>query len=280
MLEVRAGERLDERQALEGLLVASANNIAPILAKWDARSTTAFIAQMNTTAASLGLKHTHFVEPSGLAAGNVGTSIDMMRLCAAALANPTIAAIVRLGEIKLPVAGTVINYDYEIGHHGIIGIKTGSSTAVAGNFVFAARRTLDGRTPTVVGAVLNQEGTSTLETALSAGERLAAAAFTAIRPLTILSSGRTAVRIQAGWASKPILGRTTAPLHYLGLPGTPAKLKTRLAPAFAHNPPHQIRRGERLGSLTATIGAHTYTVPIIATTSLPSPTIRYRLTRL
>src|SRR5215472_2500089 len=46
---VTAGEQLTERQALEALLLPSADNMAWILARWDAGSQAAFTAQMNTT---------------------------------------------------------------------------------------------------------------------------------------------------------------------------------------------------------------------------------------
>jgi len=279
VVAVKAGERLSERAALQGLLVGSANNFAPILARWDAGSSAAFVARMNRKAAALGLDHTHFVDPSGLAPGNTGTAEDMTRLGTDALANPTIAQIVRLAEVTLPVAGVVFNYDYAVGHHGIIGIKTGSSSAAGGNFVFAARRTLDGRSVTVVGAILKQQGTSQLESALTGGERLATAALATIRPFQILRPGTPALRLHASWTAKPLLGRTTTGLRVLAVPGSEATLHTTLAPTLAHHKAHAIQRGERLGTVTITTSNHTYTIPIVASASLPGPTLHYRLTR-
>src|SRR5580704_6507737 len=55
VLAVRAGERLSERQALQALLLPSANNIAALLAVHDAGSTSAFLARMNATARVLGM---------------------------------------------------------------------------------------------------------------------------------------------------------------------------------------------------------------------------------
>jgi len=280
VLKVSAGEQLSERQALEGLLVPSANNLALVLARWDAGSTGAFVARMNAMARSLGLRHTHFVEPSGLAPDDAGTAIDMTRLGADALANPTIASIVDLGEVTLPVAGTVINYDYAVGHHAIIGIKTGSSSAAGGNFVFAARQNISGRTLTVVGAVLKQEGVSDLDTALAMGERVAAAALHSVRPLTVLPSGTTAVRVRAPWSSVLIVGRTTRAVDIFGTPGRAASLRTVLGPAITHGDPRRIRRGERLATVTITLGGHRYAVPVTASGNLPGPTLHYRLTRL
>jgi D-alanyl-D-alanine carboxypeptidase (penicillin-binding protein 5/6) len=50
VVAVRAGERLTERRALEGLLLPSGNNIATLLARWDAGSERGFVAKMNARA--------------------------------------------------------------------------------------------------------------------------------------------------------------------------------------------------------------------------------------
>ena len=53
VVPIAAGEQLTERQALQALLLPSANNIAAVLARWDAGSTDGFVARMNATARSL-----------------------------------------------------------------------------------------------------------------------------------------------------------------------------------------------------------------------------------
>jgi len=58
VVPVRAGERLTERQALEGLLLPSGNNLATLLARWDAGSQRAFVARMNAEARALGMSAT------------------------------------------------------------------------------------------------------------------------------------------------------------------------------------------------------------------------------
>src|ERR687888_180259 len=53
VVSIVAGEQLTERQALQGLLVPSANKIAAVLARWDAGSAGRFVDRMNGTARSL-----------------------------------------------------------------------------------------------------------------------------------------------------------------------------------------------------------------------------------
>src|SRR5438552_7392950 len=64
VVSIAAGEQLTERQALQALLLPSANNIAAVLARWDAGSADRFVGQMNATGRSLGMTHTRYTAPS------------------------------------------------------------------------------------------------------------------------------------------------------------------------------------------------------------------------
>src|SRR5215831_15686379 len=54
VVRVVAGEKLTERQALEAMLIPSGNNIAALLARWDAGPDRAFVAKMNRRRARSG----------------------------------------------------------------------------------------------------------------------------------------------------------------------------------------------------------------------------------
>ena len=73
---VNAGEQLTEQQLLSGMLVHSADNYADLLARWDAGTTTAFVAKMNAAAADLGMAHSHFDDASGI---ERGIGVDRVR---------------------------------------------------------------------------------------------------------------------------------------------------------------------------------------------------------
>ena len=70
---VAAGETLTELDALEGLLIGSGNDMATLLADWDAGSTSAFVTKMDLAALSLGLRHTRITDPSGPDPGTMST---------------------------------------------------------------------------------------------------------------------------------------------------------------------------------------------------------------
>ncbi len=160
VVSVAAGEQLTERQALQALLLPSANNIAAVLARWDAGSADRFVARMNATARSLGMTHTRYTDPSGYDDATVSTAADQVRIVDRAMRLPVFASIVATPSATLPVAGTVHNTNTLLGHDGFVGVKTGSTAAAGGCFAFRAIRWIDGKRTTITGVVLGQPGTT------------------------------------------------------------------------------------------------------------------------
>lgn len=181
VVPVEAGEVLGERQALEALLLPSANNIAALLAVQVAGSEEAFVAEMNESAAELGMTDTHYTDPSGMEETTVSTAADQLRLARAAMADPAFAEIVAMASTVLPVAGEVANFNELVGHGGFVGIKTGSHAAAGGCLLFARRVQINGRAVTVLGAVLGQRDGDLLPAALASAQALANSAVKAAR---------------------------------------------------------------------------------------------------
>lgn len=169
---VVAGEQLSERDLLLGLMLPSANNFADTLGRWVSGSVDAFVAQLNRTAALLGMQHSHFADASGFSPQTVSTASDLVRLGRAVLGVPALAAIVQTQHAQLPDGTKLDNLDSLLGtEDGWLGIKTGETPEAGGCLLFAARRAIGGVSPvTLVGAVLGQ---ADLAAALSAA-RLAA----------------------------------------------------------------------------------------------------------
>jgi serine-type D-Ala-D-Ala carboxypeptidase (penicillin-binding protein 5/6) len=274
VVRVTVGETLTEVEALEGLLIPSGNDIAVMLADWDAGSTTAFVAKMNAAAQSLGLDATHFDDVSGLDPGSVSTPADLIRLGEAAMAIPAFARVASMGEATLPVAGRVINFDYALGHDGIVGIKTGSDSAAGGCFLFEARRSVDGTMVSFVGAVLGQGTSSPITAALDAAENLAQAAFAAVTPNPVVPAGLLAGRIVAPWGAS-VEVRAAQPPTILGWPGLSVP-----AHAVVGTLPPVIARGSRIGVLDVDLDGRKVGVVLRASNPLPGPSLFWRLTRL
>jgi serine-type D-Ala-D-Ala carboxypeptidase (penicillin-binding protein 5/6) len=168
VVSVSAGEALTERQALQALLLPSANNIAAVLARWDAGSTDRFVARMNATARSLGMTHTRYTDPSGYDDATVSTAADQLRLVDRAMRLAVFASIVATPSATLPVAGTVHNTNRLLGYDGFVGVKTGSTAAAGGCFAFRAIRWIDGKRTTITGVVLGQPGHDQITAGLAA----------------------------------------------------------------------------------------------------------------
>jgi D-alanyl-D-alanine carboxypeptidase (penicillin-binding protein 5/6) len=168
IVSVAAGEQLTELQALQALLLPSANNIAAVLARWDAGSTERFVARMNATARSLGMTRTRYTDPSGYDDATVSTAADQVRIVDRAMRVPVFASIVATPSATLPVAGTVRNTDTLLGLDGFVGVKTGSDDAAGGCFAFRAVRWVGARRTTITGVVLGQPGRDRIAAGLAA----------------------------------------------------------------------------------------------------------------
>jgi serine-type D-Ala-D-Ala carboxypeptidase (penicillin-binding protein 5/6) len=172
IVPIAAGEQLTERQALQALLLPSANNIAAVLARWDAGSWDEFVARMTATARSLGMTHTRYTDPSGYEDSTVSTAVDQLRIVEQAMRLPVFASIVARRSATLPVAGTVHNTDTLLGYKGFIGVKTGSDDAAGGCFAFRAIRWIDGKRTTITGVVLGQPGDDQIAAGLAAADAM------------------------------------------------------------------------------------------------------------
>jgi D-alanyl-D-alanine carboxypeptidase (penicillin-binding protein 5/6) len=172
VVPIAPGEQLTELQALEALLLPSANNIAAALARWDAGSVDRFAARMNATARSLGMTHTRYTDPSGYDDATVSTAADQVRIVDRAMRLPVFASIVATPSATLPVAGTVHNTNALLGRNGFVGVKTGSDAAAGGCFAFRAVRWIDGKRTTITGVVLGQPGNDRIAAGLAAAEAM------------------------------------------------------------------------------------------------------------
>jgi D-alanyl-D-alanine carboxypeptidase (penicillin-binding protein 5/6) len=172
VVSIAAGEQLTERQALQALLLPSANNIAAVLARWDAGSADRFVARMNAAARLLGMIHTRYTDPSGYEDATVSTAADQVRIVDQAMRLAVFASIVATPSATLPVAGTVHNTNTLLGHNGFVGVKTGSTAAAGGCFVFRAIRWIDGKRARITGVVLGQPGHDQVAAGLAAADAM------------------------------------------------------------------------------------------------------------
>lgn len=278
VVAVEAGEQLTEEQALEALLLPSGDNIATLLAVWDAGSASAFVVKMNAEAKAMGLTDTDYTDASGVAPETVSTAQAQVELAMQAMKIPAFRTIVALPQVTLPVAGLQYNVDAELGNDGIIGIKTGYTTSAGGCFLFAGVDKVGSTTTTVVGAVLHQSATSTEPSALTAAFAAATAllksADPAIAQTTAITSGAVLGQLRAPWATTVDLEATHS-VALTALAGEHASVTVVLpkvaAPVAAH---------ARLGEAVVHIGDERTSVPLVTSRALPSESLTARLTNV
>ncbi len=174
VVPIVAGEQLSELQALQAMLLPSANNVAAVLARWDAGSVARFVAHMNATARSVGMTRTRYTDPSGYDDRTVSTAADQLRVVDQAMRVPALASIIATTTATLPVAGTVHNTNTLLGRDGFVGVKTGSDRAAGGCFAFRAIRLVDGKRTTITGVVLGQPGYDLIDAGLAAADTMVA----------------------------------------------------------------------------------------------------------
>jgi len=272
-LTVRAGERITERQALQALLLPSANNVAALLAAHAAGGIAAFVTRMNTTARELGMTSTTYTDPSGFDPTTVSTAVDQLKLARAAMRKSAFAAIADESSSELPVVGRVRNVNALVGRDGYVGVKTGSDSWAGGCLMFAKQVTVGGRRLTVLGVVLGQRQGALVEAALASARRLADSVAGALHVEIAVPAG-TRVLIASSADGQSVAAATAGALRAIGWGGLTLPIQV-----VARAPVPHLRRGERMATVTLR-AASTATIYATATRSLASPSLSWRLAHL
>jgi serine-type D-Ala-D-Ala endopeptidase (penicillin-binding protein 7) len=84
------GSKISRGDLLHLALMSSENRAAHAVARAYPGGLPACIKAMNAKARALGMKSAQFTDPTGLSSGNVSSAADLVKLVAAAAANPTI----------------------------------------------------------------------------------------------------------------------------------------------------------------------------------------------
>jgi D-alanyl-D-alanine carboxypeptidase (penicillin-binding protein 5/6) len=169
--KLRLGDRLTLREALYAPMLPSGDDAAVAIADAVAGSQEKFTGLMNSEAASLGLRHTSYLNVSGLDPddgsdcarkyGNCSSAHDLVILAKYAMANPEFRAIVSTVVFTLPATDrhgrymwtTTNNLLTSRRYDGIEGVKTGHTENAGYCLVFEAAH-MDKR---LVGVVLGEQ---------------------------------------------------------------------------------------------------------------------------
>ncbi len=147
LLGLRPGMRIWLSEVVAGMMLASGNDAAVVTAETVGGTYARFIDMMNEKAKGIGVKNSHFSNPSGLTDPNhYATAEDMARIAKYAMKNPEFRDIVKQTKHSMVYEdGTVIVVDNRNeflsgGYHGANGIKTGMTEAAGDCLVASAEQ--------------------------------------------------------------------------------------------------------------------------------------------
>ncbi|MFE6869956.1 hypothetical protein ACFVFS_25785 [Kitasatospora sp. NPDC057692] len=271
------GQQLSQYQALELLMLPSANNVARLLARWDSGSEEAFVRKMNDAAARLGMANTTYTDPAGFNPETKSTAKDQLKLAGQVMQDEIFRQIVSTPDTtfnnqKISNTNTLISPK-----NGIIGVKTGSSTPAGGCLMWAAYKEVAGVRRLVLGVTLGQPATTAEPSILKVVQNVSAkqilAAQNGLTGQTLAKQGDVVGRVEDGLGgSVPVVAAQD--LTVAGFPGVTGTLV--LDPLKVG---HQVAAGTKVGVLRAGEGDNRVEVPVVLGSELAPPSIASRLTR-
>ena len=276
VVRVSKGDQITEYEALEDIMIASANNIARLLARWDAGSEADFVKKMNAAAQGLGMSGTTYTDPSGLTATTVSTASDQVKLAERAMANPTFRKVVDQPNYRTASGDSYSNWNHLVGTDNVIGIKTGTSTKAGGNLVFAATKDVGGTTQLIIGAVLGQYRPSILDTVTAASRQLILQAQQSLTAEQVIRKGDVVGYVDDGLGGHtPVIA--TQDVQAVGWPGIKVPIALDAPPSGI---PHTAGAGTEVGTLTVGSGPGQVKVPVALRSALAEPGFGAKLTRV
>ncbi|MFE4851368.1 D-alanyl-D-alanine carboxypeptidase, partial [Streptomyces sp. NPDC056689] len=276
---VKEGDKLSQKDALSAIMIPSANNIARLLARWDAGSEEAFVKKMNAAAKDLGMTGTTYTDPSGLKETTVSTAQDQVKLGNELVKIQALMDITKLPTWKDPSGKTWQNYNRLVPYNNAVGVKTGSTTKAGGNLLFAATKDAGGETVTVVGAILGQHRAPIIDTVNAVSKTAMLAAQDAVKASTILKKGDVVGYVDDGLGGQtPVV--VTKNVSAVGWAGLTVKLELADG-AKGAAVPHSAKAGTKVGELKVGDGSGgAVTVPVALQKDLAEPGFGQKLTRV
>ena len=240
-ISLRAGEELTVRDLVEAALIQSANDAAWALAEHVGRGdVNRFVAMMNRRARQLGLDDTHFVRPDGLdAQGHVSSARDVTELARVLMQKKIVRQIVATRDATIAGGRRLHTWNDLLGNFpGVIGVKTGHTTAAGWSEVAAAR----GPGVTVYATVIGSPARSTRNGDLVELIKWGLARF---RVAPIISAGRVYARAETPYDREEVelVAPKSVPRAVLV---TRPLVERVVAPRGVELP---VQKGERLGEV-------------------------------
>jgi serine-type D-Ala-D-Ala carboxypeptidase (penicillin-binding protein 5/6) len=261
---LRGGERLTVRDLLEAALIQSANDAADALGYHVGHgSMPRFVAMMNAEARRLGLHDTRYLRADGLdARGHVSSARDVTRLARIVMRSPLVRSIVRERSAELPGGRPLHTWNDLLGvFPGVIGVKTGHTSAAGWSQVAAAR----GRGVTIYATILGGPSRGQRNADL---ERLLAYGLDQYRAVSLVRQRHAYAWVRLGYGKRPVALVARGSLVRVVRSGRPLT-EIVTAPEVASLP---VGRGAELGKVSFYEGGRLLGErPLVAARSVSRP---------
>ena len=252
------------------MLLPTGNNIADSLARWQFDSMDKYVAYANQMIKSMGLTKTTVADASGFGDSTTSTADDLVKIGIKAMQNPVLADIVGQPAAIVPIAGDIKNINTLLGDNGVIGIKTGNTDKAGGCYLFAAKRLVQDKTVTVIGAVL---GDTQLDDAINDSNTLLQASDNGFANQTIIHKGQVLANYKSAWGT---MGQAKAAKDVSLLVWKGQDIKTRNQPNPIYAP---VKAGTAVGSISAASDGQTAKTNLVMSQDLPGPSPLWRIFR-
>ena len=273
VIPIRAGQKLSERQALDALLLRSANNMADTLARWAFGSHDNYQAFASNYVRQLGMPNTRIgSDASGFDPSSKSTASDLVTLGLKAMDTPALAEIVGQKSAVIPEVGTIHSTNNLLGVRGIIGIKTGNNAQDMGAYLFASDYAISAdKTIRIIGAVM---GASSITEAKQDALSLLVSAEKGFTARKLFQAGQVIGTFQPAWTTKSVQAQVVNDVKVFGWRGMPLHLDINLATVSA-----PAQAGNRVGVITIGTGSQKKPVgSVILAKSIAEPSLWWRLT--
>ena len=270
---VTDGLEWTQHQALQAVMLASANNVSDTLATWAFGSLAEYRTYAQDMVEKIGMINTTIgVDASGYNATTTSTAHDLALLAAEALSYQPLREIMALQSVSLPVAGTIANTNRLLGDGEIIGMKTGWIPESGGVFVLAGEQAIDAVSHDVVTVVMGAPG-STSQVAQDAAYELYQSAKENFTYQEVISEGQQVGNYHIPWLPQPVAILATKSVGVFVWSGGAPDVTLRA---------HSLLPGDsgEIGKAHAAYGQWSVDVPLIVADSPSQPSGWWRIMQI
>ena len=262
-----AGTVVTQRQVIDLMMVASANNYAETLAVWAFGSMGGYLDAARAWLSDHELDAITVGDATGFSLENTGTPRELIELARIALDNEVIASAAALPSVTVPGVGTFETTNLALGIAGVTGLKTGTLDGVGANLLFSSTVAVADKTTTLVGVVL---GLDDQEAVAAAVQSLVTSVADDFFTITLVEPGTTVATYTSPWGDVArLVTDVSEPVLVWG------DVSTR---AIVDAPPYVVGGDQLpLATVVVEVGGRRESIPLRWQGSLSAPPLLWQL---